>query len=159
MNRSRIVLTAVWLVGVTATTAVSVQAVRAVGASVTSRAVPPLSPGEVERALRQLATPSAAATGPPGTPAVTGAGTLAPTGAKVASRTVVLAGGTATVGCWGSTALLLFATPAVGYRQDVKSAGPARVELEFDGNGGEWKVTASCTSDVLSVHSEHRPES
>lgn len=151
-------LTAVWLVGVTATTAVSVQAVPAVGASVTSRAVPPLSPGEVERALRQLATPSAA-DGPPGTPAVTGASTLAPTGAKVASRTVVLVGGTATVGCWGSTALLLFATPAVGYRQDVKSAGPARVEMEFDGNGGEWTVTASCTSDVLSVHSEHKAES
>jgi hypothetical protein len=132
-------LTMLWVVAAALAVAVGFGAVRMVGAEVSDQAPAPLSTQDVGAQVRSV-TPS---------PAVSGSRTPGPrptrTGSAGSSRTVSLAGGTVAIRCTGTSAALLYATPADGYASEVKHRGPDKVEVEFDGDRGRSRVEARCS--------------
>ena len=124
-------LAAVWVIGTLASIAVAWTAVSAVSGQVTSPPAGGLTAGQVAEAISPAAptTPPAAPTTPP---------------ASSSTQTFESAGGSVGVGCAGVSASLGFATPRPGYATEVHDAGPERVEVRFEGEAGESRITVTC---------------
>lgn len=149
---------AAWLLSTAVATAVAWWAVTAVG----TRGDDPASVLDQAQVAAALATERAAATASPtatapasptaspspaGTPSAP-AGTAPPAPAPVV-RTWTLDGGVVSASCTADVVTLVYATPAGGWRVDVKEGGPGpeiRVELERD--GAETLVQAVCVDGV-----------
>lgn len=140
----------VWLATVAGVSATAWVAIDRAGRDVTGGAVSPLLPASVGTAV---AGPT-----PSGGPSPTGRTTQPPKSATAATptssttprdRTVNVAGGQVSVRCTGAAILLRIAQPDNGWRVEVRSSGPAKVNLVFrsgtDDVGTERALTAVCT--------------
>ena len=120
-----------------------------------------LSQGDVASALlAQRAAIAAASASPTATPTAsptpTPTPTVSPTTEPPPTTTPVppteiariwpVNGGQVSASCSGSTITLLGATPADGWGVETKNAGPAELEVEFDRDGSETRVLASCVN-------------
>jgi hypothetical protein len=132
--RAPLLLGLVWLLGAVVATSVGVLAVRQVAAQVGDPAVPPVT--------TQTAP---ARTTPPTTPPVTAPGAQA-TAAPTATRTFTSPAGTLGAQCAGTTARLLYATPADGYAVDEQSVSGSELEVRFEGRGVRVRTSVSCAS-------------
>lgn len=116
-----------------------------------------LSQGDVASALlAQRAAIAAASASPTATPTASPTPTpaVSPTTEPPPTTTPVppteiariwpVNGGQVSASCSGSTITLLGATPADGWGVETKNAGPAELEVEFDRDGSETRVFASC---------------
>lgn len=149
-----------WLLGTLASTALAWVAVSAVGGEVTDTPPGVLSPTAVAEAAR-AATTTTASTAPTTAPPAPTVTTRAPTPATTAApppptRTQVFTtrGGSANVRCTGDAASLEWATPAPGYEGEVHDAGPDRVEVRFEGDDDESRLTVECRGGTPSARQE-----
>lgn len=148
---------AAWVVSTAAATAVAWWAVSAVGAGGgASGAV--LDEAQVRAALaaERAAAATRTATSPTPAPAATPTAPDAPATAPADGPTVVpvvrtwtLDGGVVSATCAGDVVSLVYATPASGWRVDVKEPGPGRrVLVELERDGAEAYVQAVCADGV-----------
>lgn len=85
--------------------------------------------------------------------------TTLPTGADE-EQTYYLTGGWATVQCSGDAVALVTYAPNPGYRVEIESAGPDKVEIGFEATGDEHesKLEASCDDGILDPKIEEDDE-
>ncbi|MDQ1483989.1 MAG: hypothetical protein QOF35_2065 [Actinomycetota bacterium] len=111
----------------------------------------------IDRAGRDLTGADVAALDPPqvGVPAVLPAPSATPpaTGPPpVGDKSVSVLGGQVTVRCKGAAILLRGAQPDSGWRVDVVSPGPSRIQLRFKLGAGDagpgTAVSAVCMNDI-----------
>jgi len=112
---------------------------------------PPITPTDVPTASSDA----------PGTPETAAPSAPAPTPTVPARQPVQRTeGGIVAVACTGTDVALSYATPATGWRMEVRDLGPAEVRVRFridDGvseGEGEVDVRASCASGVPSFEVE-----
>ncbi|MCW2615492.1 MAG: hypothetical protein JWN08_2486 [Frankiales bacterium] len=152
--RGPLLLLVVWLAGVVVATSVGVLAVRLVAEQVGDPAVPPLSAS----AAAAAPTPGRSATGPAGStaPSVTADPSRPAAAGTAAFRSP---GGTVGLQCTGTTAQLLYATPADGYALDERSVSGSGVEVRFEGRGTRVRMELSCadgTPRLVDVRTDDR---
>jgi hypothetical protein len=131
------VLVAGWLAGAAAAATAVTLALSALGSGLFGTAGHPLSIAQVQQQLAQAGQePSTATAGPP--QPIDQDGT---SGAKNTN------GGSVVVRCTSQGALLMAATPALGYRADDLLQGPApAVWVSFRSDSAEAHVAASCAA-------------
>jgi hypothetical protein len=146
-----IALTALWCAAAAVSVGVGFGAVHLVGQNVGGDSPRLVSGGELP-----APTSGAPTTAPPATtsakPSPTRTASTRPrpprTGepaAPASTKTVFLRGGTVAVRCSGSSASLLYATPADGYRVKIEGRGPHEVEVEFEADG-KSRLKAYCAA-------------
>ena len=113
---------------------------------------PPLSRSTTT--LAATTTTTVADTTSTSKPLVTTTSTTPPTSTTASvgqEDTFYLAGGWATIRCSGSDAMLVTYAPNPGYRVDIESAGPEKVEIKFEASGDdhESKLEVRCDAGVL----------
>lgn len=88
------------------------------------------------------------ATAGPLPPAATPTPTPTSTAAPEVVRSWTVTGGTVAASCRDAAITLLYATPADGWKVEVKAAGPDQLVVELEGADQEVTLQASCVAGV-----------
>jgi len=153
-GRSAVGIAMIWLATVAGVSATAWVAIDRAGRDLTDAGVGSIVPGSVRAAPE---TPTTLITAPttPTTPATSPKPVKSTPAPK--DRTVKVAGGQVSVRCTDATILLRIAQPDNGWRVQVNSSGPVRIDLRFRlDDESETRVTAACRtgSPVFSVPNE-----
>ncbi|MFC7644108.1 hypothetical protein ACFQX6_27755 [Streptosporangium lutulentum] len=155
MRRRLPLVVAGWLITGLIATGAGVTVIGLLGEPLTTSALRPRSPAEIDEALART-TPQAAAT--PTSPSPSPSASTPPPAEPVAGRSGVIdtAGGNVIARCEDGLVTLRAWSPAQGFHVDKVERGPVgRARVEFESDEAETKVEVRCSADGSPIHRIH----